>query len=243
MNPLVISFLMLITTAIPAHAGILAESTRVIYPADVREQSLMLVNTNDYPVIVQSWADNGNGDPQSASVPFIVLPAIFRLAPQAIQGLRIIYNHESLPSDRESVFWLNLYEIPPTNDERRDSRRLMLAMNTQLKIFYRPKAVTIPLSEAVRQLKFRARTDGFRRYIECDNPTPLHISFTSIVLRQGVKEQTVESQPDMMTPPFSRKEYMLHGLTRVTADGRIRFHYLDDAGTQHTFDTILSDSE
>ncbi|WP_285803371.1 fimbria/pilus periplasmic chaperone, partial [Escherichia coli] len=37
--------------------------SRVIFNASDRMQSLMLVNTNSYPVVVQTWADNGEGDP------------------------------------------------------------------------------------------------------------------------------------------------------------------------------------
>lgn len=240
MNRLITLLLLLFTWVMPVHAGILAASTRVIYPADAREQSLMLVNTNNYPVIVQSWVDNGSGDPQSASAPFVVLPSVFRLAPQALQGLRIIYNQELLPSDRESVFWLNLYEIPPNSNEERDSKSLTLAMNTQLKIFYRPGEITAKQKEAVNKLEFRFRTDGSHGYIECSNPSPLHVSFTSIALMKGSTEQKVELQPDMMIAPFSKKEYVLQGVTQITADSVIRFRYLDDAGTQHSFGTMLS---
>ncbi len=61
-------------------AGIMPASSRIIYRDGDREKTLMLVNTNDYPVLVQSWVDNGEGSPESASPPFVVLPPVFRLA-------------------------------------------------------------------------------------------------------------------------------------------------------------------
>ncbi|HAN5216354.1 TPA: molecular chaperone, partial [Escherichia coli] len=36
-------------------AGIMPASSRMIYRDGDREKTLMLVNTNDYPVLVQSW--------------------------------------------------------------------------------------------------------------------------------------------------------------------------------------------
>lgn len=116
-------------------AGIMPASSRMIYRDGDREKTLMLVNTNDYPVLVQSWVDNGEGSPEAASPPFVVLPPVFRLAARRTQGLRIIYNHDPLPQDRESAFWLNLYEMPPETPHQ-DPTHLTLAMNTQLKVFY-----------------------------------------------------------------------------------------------------------
>ncbi len=50
-------------------AGIMPASSRMIYRDGDREKTLMLVNTNDYPVLVQSWVDNGEGSPEAASPP------------------------------------------------------------------------------------------------------------------------------------------------------------------------------
>jgi len=224
----------------PAQAGVMASSTRVIYQATDREKSLMLVNTNDYPVIVQSWVDDGTGDPDSAHAPFVILPPVLRVAPKGIQSLRILYNQEPLPTDRESVFWLNLYEIPSAIGKVKDERKLALAMNTQQKIFYRPKGISLSLKDAVSRLSFHLKHDGAQWFIECVNPTPLHISFTSITLLNGSSESAVQQQPDMMTAPFSTKNYALKDVSNLTNKGTIRFRYLDDAGEQHSVEGKLS---
>lgn len=236
-------FLLSLSFITPAQAGVMAASTRVIYQAGDRDKSLMLVNTNDYPVIVQSWVDDGTGDIDAANAPFLVTPPVFRLSPQSIQGLRIMFNQEPLPTDRESVFWLNLYEIPPVSKDAKESRRLTLAMNTQLKIFYRPKELKMTLEEAVSKLSFRLRQDNAHWFIECDNPTPLNISFTSISLSDGSAERKVESQPDMMTPTFSKKRYTITGINNVTNKQALRFRYLDDAGKQHSVDASLTGAD
>ncbi len=225
----VIGFLCLLLAA-PLHAGIMAAGTRVIYPQGHREVSLMLANTNKYPVIVQSWVDNGEGDPEFSGAPFVVLPAVFRLSPGQRQGLRIIYNQDKLPEDRESVFWLNLYEIPPLTDKQSRQSRLTLAMNTQLKLFWRPKAISNTLEDVVSQLTFRLVNDNAGWAIAVNNPTPLNISFTSIALVNGTDEQPARSQMDMMTRSFSEKSYPLEPADAMLKEGKIRYRYLNENG-------------
>lgn len=215
----------------PLHAGIMAAGTRVIYPAGKREQSLMLVNTNKYPVVVQSWVDDGTGDPDSAAAPFVALPAVFRLKPGERQGLRLIYNQDPLPQDRESVFWINLYEIPPLSAKKAEAARLTVAMNTQLKLLWRPKGLTMTLEEAVKKLAFRLVPDGKGWAIECNNPTPLNISFTSIALINDTREQAVVQQPDMMARTFSERRYPLNEVSGAPGGSKLRFRYLNDSGS------------
>ncbi len=66
-------------------AGMTIESSRVVFSASDRERSLLLANNNSYPVIVQTWVDNGDlkNTPETVdNVPVIPLPAVFRLEPQ-----------------------------------------------------------------------------------------------------------------------------------------------------------------
>lgn len=205
-----------------AISGIMPASSRVIYHSAEREKTLMLVNTNDYPIVVQSWVDNGEGSPDAVTAPFVVIPPVFRLAAGSIQGLRIVYNHDPLPQDKESVFWLNLYEIPPGNSSN-DPFHLTLAMNTQLKIFYRPEAVIITPDDVVHKLTYRLGYDGRAGYIELRNPTPLHISFGSI----RVGNTKVIQESDMMIRPFSQQRYRLVG---NDISGKVIVSYLGDNG-------------
>lgn len=222
-------FIILLALFVPATmAGIMPASTRVIYPQSNREKTLMLVNTNSYPVIVQTWADSGEGLPDTAAAPFAILPPIFRLAPGEIQGLRIIYNHDPLPEDRESAFWLNLYEVPP-DSAGQGSSLLKLAMNTQLKIFFRPQTLTLVPQEAIGKLTFRLQTDGENAWLEFNNPTPLDISFTSLRVTGRSGHTKARQQDDMMIKPFSQRRYLLEhnvGSEAVSVEA----NYINDDG-------------
>ncbi|MEM8325871.1 molecular chaperone, partial [Morganella morganii] len=100
-----------------AYCGIMPSQSRIIYHEEDKEQSLMLANTNEYPVIVQTWIDRGEGNPETVNIPFISIPPVFRMEPSDIKGVRIIYNKDKLPDNKESLFWFNIYEIPPEKKE------------------------------------------------------------------------------------------------------------------------------
>ena len=219
----------LVSTSV--YAGIMPATTRIIYQEADHEKTLMLVNTNKYPIIVQTWADNGEGNPESTSIPFIILPAVFRLLPGETQGVRIVYNREELPKDRESLFWLNFYEIPPATEKQLMVPRLTLAMNTQIKLFWRPDVVTILLEDAVKKLKFTLVQKDGTWSLQCDNPTQMHISFTAVSISGADYEYKAKPQADMMVRPFSKRTYLLTSENEKPDGNNVIFHYLDDNGS------------
>lgn len=91
-------------------AGIQIGRTRVIYDANKKEVALSLTNTEkELPWLIQSWIDTGDGKTRG---PFIVTPPLFRLEPQKEQNLRITWSGQALPTDRESLFYMNVRTIP-----------------------------------------------------------------------------------------------------------------------------------
>ncbi|MFJ2364014.1 molecular chaperone [Pseudomonas sp. NPDC087697] len=216
-----------------AQAGVMAEQTRLIFTEGQRQRSLMLANTNTYPVVVQTWIDNGEGDraPENAVAPMIALPSVFRLQPGALQGLRIIYSGDPLPKDRESVIWLNLYEIPPAKAHATDTTQVAVAMNTQMKIFYRPKGLSSLPEQVPAALTFRLEKQNADWVLVCRNNSPYHASFSSLRLVTGAGEQPVTKSLDMMAPPLSEKRYGLD-LSTSTDTGAIQVRYtlIDDNG-------------
>ena len=46
-------------------------------------------------------------------VPFIVSPALTRVEPDGSALLRVFHAKRPLPTDRESLFYLNVMETPP----------------------------------------------------------------------------------------------------------------------------------
>lgn len=216
------------------HAGVMPEQTRLIFHEGQTQRSLMLANTNPYPVVVQTWVDDGEGNraPENSTSAMISLPSVFRLQPQALQGLRIVYDGSALPKDRESVSWLNLYEIPPAKADAPElPTRIAVAMNTQMKIFYRPAHLPSQPESMASSLTFRIEQQAGAWMLVCHNPSPYHASFSSLRVGATGHEYPVAKALDMMTPPFSEKTYPLgHFTDDARASVPVNYTLIDDEG-------------
>lgn len=73
--------------------------------------------------------------------PLIVVPPVQRIEPSAIGQVRIqgMPALASLPQDRETLFYYNVREIPPQSDK---PNTLQIALQTRIKVFYRPQALS-----------------------------------------------------------------------------------------------------
>lgn len=218
-----------------AAAGIMAETTRLIFPEGATERSLMLANTNDYPVLVQTWVDNGdvNNTPEKTDSPFIVLPAVFKMGAGEIKGVRVIFKTQSLPKDRESVFWLNLYEIPPTGNKNSQGNeaKLLVAMNTQMKIFYRPKNLSKKIDTIRDNLQFTLTKEENNLILTCHNSTAFYASFASLNLFSTGRVYKPDTKLDMMVAPFSTERFTFKA-DKIPKGQRIdlEFELITDAG-------------
>ncbi|MFK8397340.1 molecular chaperone [Pseudomonas sp. BGr12] len=212
--------------AMEVHAGVTAERTRVIFDAGQREASLALVNQNPYPVIVQTWIDDGDLDaaPQTAQAPIMPLPPVFRLNPGQQRSLRLLYTGEALPQDRESLYWLNLYEIPPQSSEplAEGQSRLTVTLRTQMKVIYRPRSLVKDAEEAARRLVFRRAGNA----VQVENPTAYFITLAGAEVRQGSAGSPL---PADLLPPFSQRVLAPTQALPASA-GEVRYLWIDDGG-------------
>ncbi len=120
LSSLCILFLVLLSA--PVKASIVITGTRVIYSQGERSVSVKLNNNGKSPVLIQSWIDDGvmGKSPDTSTAPFIVTPPINRVDPGKGQTLQISFTGKQLPSDKESVFWLNVLEVPARNSAKKD---------------------------------------------------------------------------------------------------------------------------
>ncbi|WP_196208174.1 fimbria/pilus periplasmic chaperone [Citrobacter sp. Res13-Sevr-PEB04-36] len=127
------------------HASIIMDGTRVIYQGGKNEVTIGLTNKNARPVLIQSWIDTGNeGEtPEKISVPFVLTPPINRVDPNKGQTIRISYTGTpALPADKESVYWLNVLEVPAKDkNSGYNKQKLNVVFRTRIKLFYRPEGL------------------------------------------------------------------------------------------------------
>ncbi|QKJ02297.1 fimbrial biogenesis chaperone [Yersinia mollaretii] len=227
--------LLMMASSTSAIASVIAERTRVIFSEGSTEESLQLVNSNKYPVAVQVWVDDGDlmATPEKAISPVLVLPPVFRLQPQAQRSLRLILSGASkLPVDRESAFWLNVYEIPPKSTTKvEDESFVTLGLRMQYKVFYRPKSIPAPGETLGKALTFTLVRSGDSALIKVNNPTPYYASLASLTLGSA------EALPDMVAP-FSTLDFPLNH-SPTAGNPTLNFVLIDDLGNSKALSSNL----
>ncbi|NHR04860.1 molecular chaperone [Chromobacterium haemolyticum] len=218
-----------------SQAGLLAESTRVVFAAGSAEQSLQLVNLNPYPVVVQAWVDDGRlesgpdavGAAEAAVMP---IPPIFRLNPKAQISLRLIATGVPLPADRESLFWLNLYEIPPARtDLPADSQTLTVTLRTQMKLFMRPAKLTSSVEDLPGLLSFALEQGVGGLRLRIDNPSPYYATFRSLEVACAGGEAQAPAA-DMLAPRTGETLVLAAPLPCAAEAVEVRFLLVGDDG-------------
>lgn len=124
----------------------------------IKSVSVRLENKGNSHLLVQSWLDTGddNAEPGSINVPFTATPPVSRIDAKRGQTIKLMYTGSTvLPSDKESVFWFNVLEVPPKPDASKVENQslLQLAFRTRIKLFYRPAGLNGNPSEAPLALK------------------------------------------------------------------------------------------
>lgn len=215
-----------------ANASIQINATRVIYPSDQREVSLSMVNNSSATVLLQSWVDEGNpkDSPATSKAPFILTPPMARVDPGKGQTLRIMFTGANAPQDRETVYWLNVLEIPtkPKTKDGESSNYLQFAIRSRMKIFYRPKGLPGNAFDAVDKVTWHVAQEGQGYVAECTNPTPYYVSFGSLNFKGVPVEKNLEPKGGMC-PPMGSEKFPLRG-TDAAAGGKLSIEVINDYG-------------
>lgn len=203
-------------------ASIVISGTRVIYPAAQKEVTVKLSNKGSGPVLIQSWIDNGDmsAKPETIKTPFILTPPINRLDPDKSQTLRLSYNGATLPANKESVFWLNVLEIPAKKSGAEDKNLLNMAFRSRIKLFFRPDGLQGNANDAASALTWNTTAQGLR----ATNATPYYVSLVQIGLAGNSQKAGVEGE---MIAPMSSLEFKLPG---AGSQNKISYSAVNDYG-------------
>lgn len=155
--PLLISSMIL-----PAHAGIVIYGTRIIYPAENKEVMVQLMNQGNRSSLVQAWIDDGDTSlpPEKIQVPFMLTPPVAKVGANSGQQIKIRIMPNRLPTNKESIFYLNILDIPPNSPEDEGKNALKFAMQNRIKLFYRPVGVASVNKEIFKKLRVNNSSNG-----------------------------------------------------------------------------------
>ncbi|CAI8695788.1 molecular chaperone [Burkholderia pyrrocinia] len=163
-----------------ADAGIVLSGTRLVFDGTKREASTNARNTSDVPYVVQAWVEAQDG---STDTPFFVTPALSRIDGEREGLLRVLRVNDTLPEDRESMYWLNVKEIPKI--DKRDNV-LQIAVRTRIKIFYRPAGLkNAPRGAAMLDWKIVRNAKIGKCALAVKNNSAYYVTLSDIAVGYG----------------------------------------------------------
>ncbi len=234
------SLLSLLLLASSTSASVVINQTRVVYPSDSKSVAVQLLNSSHTLHLIQTWIDDGDpsAKPENIRVPFLVSPPVVKISGDGGQTLKITQNSaaKALPKDRETVFWLNVLDVPPMPADKQ-ANYLQVALQSRIKLFWRPANLPISLNEIPDNVKL---SDGKADKTCIDNQTPYYLTLVQIMRWDGKSIKTQKGTKDdnflskaIFIPPYTcqQSEYIRHTFTK----GKYQFVRIDDFGSKTPF--------
>ena len=204
-----------------AQAAVALDRTRVIFNGSEKSVSLSISNENkELPYLAQGWIENEQG--QKVKTPLAVLPPIQRLEAGAKSQMKIsaLPDVHSLAKDRETLFYFNLREIPPKSEK---ANVLQLALQTRIKLFYRPDALAVTNNTKPWQEELTLTKQG--NQYQVNNPTPYYVTLVSAAKK--VNGSSIQAFEPLMIDPNSSA--MINISASVLGDSPV-LTYVNDYG-------------
>lgn len=192
-----------------ANGGLSLSQTRVVFDGKMKSSKITINNNSERVYLINSRVLKTPSDQEKGAetLPFMATPPLFRLEKNSQNTVLISrQNTSSLPTDRESVFYLSFLAIPSiqknsaASEEDMTTTQVSLGLRMLIKLFYRPSDLSLPVSAAPEKLRFSQQ--GKQLFVE--NPTPYYLTFAQLKLDEhtiNVREQGA------MIAPFSSQTY------------------------------------
>ncbi|WP_439067670.1 fimbria/pilus periplasmic chaperone [Serratia ureilytica] len=194
--------------------------SRVIYNEGSSSEVVLLINPQNYPILVESKVfseDKKNQDD------FIVTPPLIRLGANQQSRVRIIKTKKSEGLKHETLQWVCFNAIPPKNSnensDERQKRALIdvnLTINTCNKLIFRPGNLKGTVESEAEKLQWGIKNG----VLTANNPTPFYMSIGSIYFGGKVLKG------NGYIPPFESKSFK----TVKNKEAKIQWDVINDFG-------------
>ncbi|HGN9136508.1 TPA: molecular chaperone, partial [Providencia stuartii] len=198
---LILLFSLTSISAYSASNGVGLNATRIIYNQGESSTSIGARNNTDINYLARFLVTK-NVDGTKSDTPFMVTPPLIKVDSGKSQEVKIHIKPNNLPTDRESVFYFSATMIPATNGPI-NGTMLNIGYNNVIKLFYRPKNLSISQKEASEKLSIESTSTG----IKVINNSPYFISFSKLSVN-GVKIDLSMKKRNTMIAPFDSFNYI-----------------------------------
>lgn len=216
-----------------SQAGVVMTGTRVIFPAKQMEKTIQLENKDNFPNLVQVWLDSGDesATAETANAPFMVSPQFFKIEAQQGQMLRLIFSGDqsALPSDRESLFYLNFSEMPAIKSSDIEKNKLLVVFRNRVKVLYRPEALKTSAANISEQLNYtiKKQTDHTIS-IQLNNHSAYYANLSKLSLQLNGKE--IQKEDNITIAPQSVFEWKITPTIKENAELQLQIVLINDYG-------------
>jgi chaperone protein EcpD len=148
---------------------------------------------------------------------------MFRLNAGKGQSLRLFHDGDAMPTDRESLYWLNVLEVPPKGS----GNSLQLALRSRIKLMFRPDGLPGNAMNAHHKVTWHWLREGGQWELQANNASPFVVNLASLTLLQdGRAEMALEPSHIL---PFANTRFTVEGMVSP-AITQLRYAYIDDYG-------------
>ncbi|WP_272516866.1 fimbrial biogenesis chaperone [Providencia sp. PROV209] len=211
-----------------AQAGLRLEKSRIIWSDSDTQQSVTLTNDSDDIYLIQSGIFNTLTGTQESSL-FSVIPPLYRLDANKQQTMKVLLQSspDSLPQDRESIFYFSVIAIPGVSPELTEDAAAQLSIGSRLviKLFYRPVEFVQSPDFAVENVQFHALSHG----LCVVNHSPYFITLSDVRVGNRIFPQLAGT----MLSPFSQQKLAISDSISVQAP--MRWRAINDYGGDTAF--------
>ncbi|WP_413495641.1 molecular chaperone [Morganella psychrotolerans] len=210
-----ISVLTCILFTVKSYAGFGLETTRLVYHEKNNSEGVVAFNTDkNRNYLLQSWVEDKTG---KVSPDFVSTPPLLKLRAEQKNTLQVT-KVVNLPSDSESLYWLNVKFVAPSSEGKENVLRY--SMTNRIKIIYRPASLDNKDIETYID-KLTWRVSGNTLIVK--NPTPYYVNISKL----AINNQEIKI-PDSYLIPKSEETLKLPGT--INAPAHVRLTYINDYG-------------
>lgn len=201
-----------------AQAAVNVDRTRIVMSSNDKSLAITLTNeSKDVPFLAQSWIEDATGKRSENFL--LALPPLQRIDGGKKAQVRIMTLPavSSLPKDRETLFYYNIREIPPKSDK---VNVLQVAMQSRLKLFWRPEAIQKAMNVRTEEQLTIGRN---AKELTIKNPTPYYITLGYL---GADNKGSFPGFDSIMVAPFSSQKFNAEKFN----GNELSVGYIDDFG-------------
>lgn len=196
-------------------AGFGLETTRVIYNESNNNEGFVAFNSDkNTNYLLQSWVEDLNG---KLTQDFVITPPLIKLMAQQKNTLQVTKN-TTLPNDIESMYWINVKFVAPSNENLENVLRY--SMTNRIKLIYRPQSLRdVNIEKEIKELRWSVKNTS----LVVSNSSPYFINIGKLI----VDGNEIEKIPSFLSP---KSETTINVNKTLSGKEKIKLFYIDDFG-------------